>query len=62
MLHNNKLKIIVSMGMSMMLTACGGSMSDLQSFVDNAFKDNKPEIEPLLHWVSLQLRIDQKKS
>jgi len=47
MLHNNKMKIIVSMAMSMMLTACGGSMSDLQSFVDNAFKDNKPEIEPL---------------
>ena len=47
MLHNNKMKIIVSMSMLMMLTACGGSMSDLQSFVDNAFKDNKPEIEPL---------------
>jgi len=47
MLYNNKIKTVVSIGFLFILGGCNGGMSDLQSFVDNAFKDDKPEIAPL---------------
>jgi len=43
----NKIKTVVSLSFLFILAGCGGGTSDLQSFVDNAFKDEKPEIEPL---------------
>jgi len=39
MLHSNKIKTVVSFGLLFVLTGCHGGTSDLQSFVDNAFKD-----------------------
>ena len=47
MLQNNKIKAVVSFSLLFILVGCSGGTSDLQSFVDNAFKDEKPEIEPL---------------
>jgi len=41
-------KWILSLALTALLTGCQDrSMSDLKTFVDNAFKDEKPEIEPL---------------
>jgi len=41
-------KIILSFAAMLLLSACQGKdMKDLQVFVDDAFKDEKPEIEPL---------------
>ena len=45
---NNKLKSIFCMALGIFLVGCqDSSMSDLRAFVDEAFKDEKPEIPPL---------------
>ncbi len=48
MLHNNKYRFFISLSFVAFLTACqDGGMGDLKAFVNDAYKDNKPEIEPL---------------
>ena len=47
-MYNNKYKSLVLISLLLTLQACGGGgMSDLKDFVATAYKDRKPEIEPL---------------
>jgi len=43
-----KIKLIISLALLVFMSACQDrSMSDLKTFVNDAFKDDKPDIEPL---------------
>ncbi|MDG1905834.1 MAG: pilus assembly protein PilP [Arenicella sp.] len=45
---NKPFQALAVLGLTLALTACGDSrMSDLREFVDTAYSDRKPEIEPL---------------
>lgn len=45
---DNNLRGLIVVGLFMTLQGCGGGgMEDLKSFVADAYKDKKPEIEPL---------------
>lgn len=45
----HRLRVIVVTVFALLLTGCdqGGDISDLQDFTENAFKDHKPEVDPL---------------
>lgn len=47
-IDKNIVKHTLILGLALLLTGCFGSgMQDLEDFVANAYKDKKPEIEPL---------------